>query len=115
MKIHNRLIKNCLFLLLLLLLNSCSKGPKPIEYGSDNCDYCRMLITDPKFGTEFINDKGKVYKFDSVECLAAFSTEPADDMEHSMWITDFFNPGVLVESKGYHFPKKRNSPESNGT
>ncbi len=103
MKKNKSLIINCLFLIPFLFLSYCSKEPKPIEYGLDNCDYCRMLITDPKFGTELINDKGKVYKFDSVECLAAFSSELPDNMEHSIWVTDFFNPNILVESKGIVF------------
>lgn len=56
----------------ILLLAACSSGPKPIEYGKDACDFCRMTIMDPKFGGEFVTKKGKVYKFDAVECMANY-------------------------------------------
>ncbi|MEW6051738.1 MAG: nitrous oxide reductase accessory protein NosL [Candidatus Zixiibacteriota bacterium] len=86
--------------LLLGLAVSCSpSGPSPIRYGSDQCAYCKMTIADEKFGTESITGKGKIYKYDSIECLAA------DDMKskqtigqvHSRWVTDFGHPGTFLE------------------
>ena len=48
----------------LLLLNGCSKGPKPIDYGNDGCHFCKMTIVDKIHGSELITEKGKVFKFD---------------------------------------------------
>jgi len=61
-----------LFFLLLLLFAGCRpKGPVAIEYGQDICAFCKMIIADPRFGAEVITKTGKVYKFDSVECMVA--------------------------------------------
>ena len=38
----------------------------------DTCAYCRMTISDERFGGQFVTSKGKVHVFDSIECLAAF-------------------------------------------
>ena len=37
-------------LLLVALLAACDRGPRPIAYGRDACDYCRMVISDPRYG-----------------------------------------------------------------
>jgi copper chaperone NosL len=77
----------------------CSRTqPEAIRYGEDNCAYCRMNIVDREFGSELINKKGKVFKFDSIECLAAF-VKRADiptDQIHSIWVTDFSSPEMLI-------------------
>jgi copper chaperone NosL len=56
----------------LMLLSSCSSGPEPFKYGEDICHTCKMGIVDPKFGNEIVTDKGKVYKFDDLNCMALF-------------------------------------------
>lgn len=50
-----------------LAFMSCQQsGPKDFLLGSDQCDNCKMTITDIKYGTELITEKGKVYKFDDI-------------------------------------------------
>ena len=61
-----------LYGLFFLLLTSCSTKPKPFAYGKDNCHTCKMGIMDPKFGSELITTKGKIYKFDDVSCMQHF-------------------------------------------
>jgi copper chaperone NosL len=61
-----------LYGLFFLLLTSCSTKPEPFAYGKDNCHTCKMGIMDPKFGTELITTKGKIYKFDDVSCMQHF-------------------------------------------
>lgn len=53
----------------LLIAFACKKGPEPIQYGKDPCDFCKMTISDPKFGGEIVTQKGRVYKYDAVECM----------------------------------------------
>lgn len=55
-----------------VFLNSCSSGPQAISPGVDNCYFCKMTITDARFGAELLTKKGKVYKFDDMHCLLAF-------------------------------------------
>ncbi len=56
----------------ILFLSSCSAQPEPFKYGTDICHTCKMGIIDPKFGSEIITGKGKVYKFDDVICMNRF-------------------------------------------
>lgn len=74
-------------------------GPTPIQYGVDQCDYCKMTIADQKFGSELVTAKGKVYKYDSIECLAAADSQmdKATGTVHSRWVTDFSSPGSFLE------------------
>ncbi len=76
----------------------CTPSPRPIAYGSDQCEHCRMTILDERFGTELVNRNGKVHTFDSVECLAAHINERSGDQAavHSIWVSDFARPGELV-------------------
>ena len=59
-------------LLLVTLFSSCSSKPEPFVYGQDLCHTCKMGIIDPKFGGELITTKGKLYKFDDLNCMALF-------------------------------------------
>lgn len=52
-----------------IFLTACQHGPEPIDFGQDQCAFCRMTIADPKFGAELITDKGRVLKYDAAECL----------------------------------------------
>ncbi len=91
---------------LALLLSSCAApGPEPLRYGEDVCDYCRMTIVEPNFGSELVTTKARIFKFDSIECLAAFEvTEKvaADDV-HSLWVTDFPASPSLVNTLDAYF------------
>lgn len=51
---------------------SCTAKTEPIDYGKDNCYFCKMGIVDPKFGGEVVTKKTKVYKFDDVICMVHF-------------------------------------------
>lgn len=59
---------------LVTLLASCSKGYKPIDYGSDGCAHCKMTIMDARYAAELVTEKGKVYKFDDILCLRQYIT-----------------------------------------
>ncbi len=52
-----------------MFLLACQPTLQDIDYGRDQCAYCKMIISDPRFGAEAVTDKGKVYKFDALECL----------------------------------------------
>ncbi|NAS10491.1 nitrous oxide reductase accessory protein NosL [Poritiphilus flavus] len=57
------------------VLLSCRVGPEPIKYGYDGCHYCSMTIVDRQHGAELVTEKGKVYKFDAIECMINFRGE----------------------------------------
>lgn len=72
----------CCFLLLFLLLG-CRPAPAPIDFGEDEGAYCRMIITDPRYGAELVTAKGKVYKFDAVECMVNYLREAPEGVEYA--------------------------------
>ena len=81
-----------IFVFLLIILAGCNKPqPVPIEYGLAACDYCRMTIMDAKHGSELLTNTGKVFKFDSIECLAEFHLEKKvpDTEVYALLATDF--------------------------
>ena len=84
-------------------LIACSAEPEPISYGKDNCEYCKMLITDSKYGAELITHKGKIYKFDSIECLAAYSDLKNPKEINTMWVVNFSQPNDLINVNDSHF------------
>ena len=80
------------FVALLFPLSACEPKPQEINYGGDQCEYCRMMITEPEFGSQALNHQGRSYKFDSVECMTAFNitTEEPENI-HSLWVPNFLN------------------------
>jgi copper chaperone NosL len=93
------------FSVAVLALTACGPHkPAPIVYNADSCDYCRMQISDPRFGAELVTKKGRTLKFDSIECLLAFYKQAgrAGDVE-SVWVADLRHPGVLVDATQARF------------
>ena len=75
-------------------------GPQPIADSGRPCDYCRMTISDARFGGQLITRKGKTYAFDSIECLASFYLQQTTAATGSaVWVADFANPGHWVEAQ----------------
>ena len=94
-------------------LFSCGKhGPEPIAYGKDSCTYCRMIVSDRKFGAELVTTKGKILKFDSIECLAGYVNKTREINGHSLWVVDYSNLSKFVDATraSYLVSEKIHSP-----
>jgi len=83
----------------LLLFSSCSTGPEPIRYGQDACFHCKMTLTDIRFGAEIVTQKGKVFKFDDLNCLTRYLNEGKIEEKDIAQIVsvDFKKAGVFVD------------------
>ena len=59
---EGRRIKKAIIIPVVLVgfLTGCSTEPLPIRYGQDNCDFCKMTISDHRFGAEIVTKKGKI-------------------------------------------------------
>ena len=68
----NKLVMVTAVLLSIISLSSCKAGPEPLQVGTDNCYFCKMTISDVRFGAELVTKKGKIYKFDDVHCIVAY-------------------------------------------
>lgn len=90
--------KISIVVIMVSVLLSCSTGPEPIKFGEDNCAYCKMTIIDPKFGAETVTEKGKIYKFDALECLIPFINEQQGTYSQILAIP-FDDPGKLKEKE----------------
>lgn len=88
-------------LLALSLLFSCSVSPEPLNYGKDSCYTCKMTLIDKKFGAEVVTLKGKVYKFDDLNCLISFHNTgivPEENISKSL-VIDFANSEKLIDAE----------------
>lgn len=77
---------------------ACSTGPEPIRYGQDNCHHCKMTLTDKRFGAEIVTQKGKVFKFDDLNCLVNYlksGITPAASIAQIVAV-DFKKTGAFV-------------------
>lgn len=88
-------------LLLFLFFSSCSVKPLPINYGKDQCTLCKMTIMDTKFGAEIVTTKGRIFHFDSDECLIRYLKKNmvTESTYSFMMVTDYANPGTLIDAK----------------
>jgi len=97
---NNKMVVNSVVLVLCFFIGSCNGGPDPIHPGKDNCEYCKMTVTDIRFGAEIVTKKGRVYKFDDSHCLLSYLKDK--NLQQSslkeIYFTDFCNDHILTES-----------------
>jgi len=95
-----RLAYGGFLIILLLIFCGCKAGPEPINYGHDECDFCRMQITDNRYGSEIITDKGKVFKFDEVGCMIEYAMVKnlIGDANQKFLVTDFATPETFTDA-----------------
>ncbi len=81
-----------------LAMTSCKVEPEPLVYGEDACHACKMTLMDRKFGAELVTSKGKIFKFDDVNCMMNFfNAEAANGSEFThRLVVDFAKPGKLI-------------------
>lgn len=101
-----RLILTAIF----ALSAACEPAPEPIAFGHDECAYCRMIVSEPAFGSRLLTRKGRTYAFDSIECMAAFEHrgDVAHVGVHSRLVPDFDDPGLSLRVEDAHI---RHLPE----
>ncbi|MBX3239404.1 MAG: nitrous oxide reductase accessory protein NosL [Chitinophagaceae bacterium] len=102
----------------LLLLSSCgSKGPEAIRLNVDGCDFCRMKISDGRFGAELITEKGRIYKFDDLNCMVGFCDEQPKGSIKSHYINDYSKDNDLIDATTawYVYSENLKSPMGGNT
>lgn len=107
-------LKHYSIIALLLLFFSCNVSPKPIDYGSDGCHFCKMTIVDKVHAAEIVTQKGKVYKFDATECMLNFMDE-FDASEIELYLSNnYTEPEVLIDATKATFLISKNIPSPMG-
>lgn len=107
-----------LFICTVSILTGCSSSPEPLVMGADNCTYCKMKLTDNRFGAELITRKYKVFKFDDAHCILSYIRDQHLSKESlaGIYFTDFdaphtlinFEQAVFFQSPNLHSPMNGN-------
>ncbi|MCG9879236.1 MAG: hypothetical protein MH472_01425 [Bacteroidia bacterium] len=102
-------------LLLIGFLSSCSSSVSEINFGKDDCDYCKMKIMDTKFGMAILTQKGKTFKFDDYHCYELYVKENNPSIQ-SNFVVAVDNPGKLIGSNQTFYVQNENikSPMGSG-
>ena len=98
----------------ILLLVSCEVRPKPIDYGSDGCHFCSMTIVDRQHAAEIVTNKGKVFKFDAVECMVHHLKDVDSNSIGLFLVNDYLTPGELIDAKEATYLISKNIPSPMG-
>jgi copper chaperone NosL len=75
-------------LVLALVLAACAGGSEPIDpvWGKQACESCRMLVSDPAYAAQLVDDRGRRHLFDDVGCLDAFLVEHPNLKPRALWV-----------------------------
>lgn len=88
-------------------LSSCNVEPENIVLGKDNCSFCKMTISDPRFGSEIVTNTGKIFKFDDILCMKHFmqSTQIDWSKNKRIYFADYCGAHGLVPVGESHLLK----------
>ena len=102
----NKGIKATIFIIPLLMITSCGQnGPQPIVLHKDICAFCKMNISDGRFGAELVTKKGRALKFDDVSCLLRFKKENPDIAAQGHYVHYFPGNNELIVAEGAFYLK----------
>jgi copper chaperone NosL len=91
--------------LITLFISSCGTEPEPIQIGKDNCHFCKMTISDNRFGGEIVSKKTRTYKFDDARCVLGFIRSNTINKEDiaGIYFVDFANGHAFVKAENAYF------------
>ena len=92
-------------LVLLFTIAGCQTKPAAFKIGKDNCSFCKMGITDTRFGGELITKKGKIFLYDDMHCLASvMNAKTFDAGDISQTVTVLFDkPNEFIATEKAFF------------
>jgi copper chaperone NosL len=101
----NTMIRNAVFIAIMISavinLSSCNTAAEPLKLGTDNCYFCKMTISDDRFGAEIVTTKGKVYKFDDAHCILSYlkTKDLPDAYIKAIYLTNFSGQHQLLNTQ----------------
>jgi len=110
--IFKKTINSSLIGLVFLLINAfaCNPLPSAIKQGKDACSYCKMTVSDIRYGVVLVSQKGKNYVFDDAHCLASYlhSPENKNIKMGLIYFTNFTSLHLLINAKDAFIVKSQN-------
>lgn len=104
-----------------LIAGACSSepptGPVEIRYGRDTCDFCHMIISDPRFAAQIRGGPGhKPYKFDDIGDALLFLEAQAwkDDPKVEIWVMDVDTGSKWLDARKAYYQRGMQSPMAHG-
>ena len=107
------IVSSVLIIMSMSTLVACSNvEPEKIKYNYDQCESCKMSISDTRFACEFLTEKGRAYKFDDISCMSSFAMANIKMKVKSYYINDYLNTKELIPIEQLIFIKSEsiNSP-----
>lgn len=93
-----------LSLFFLISFIACSNlDSEPIKLNKDNCEYCKMTITDGRFASELITKKGRVYKFDDLRCMINYKSDNNNVECKIHFVNEFTSNNLLIPAENAFF------------
>lgn len=99
-------------LFFLLILSSCKVEPEPINYGKDQCHFCKMNIVDKQHAAQMVTSKGKQFKYDAIECMVNELNKNGNIDDIAVLRVSDYGLGVMTDAKTatYLISEKIKSP-----
>ncbi|WP_088444341.1 nitrous oxide reductase accessory protein NosL [Flavobacterium oreochromis] len=107
---------NYKFLLLFsfaLFLSCGSDKPQPIKLNIDQCESCKMTISNPQFSSEIITEKGRCYKFDDIFCLLQYINNTKVKVK-TIYVSDYSNKNMIPIEEGFFLKHEQFNSPMNG-
>ncbi|MEO8446302.1 MAG: nitrous oxide reductase accessory protein NosL, partial [bacterium] len=94
-----------IFLILLFLFSACSKDIPELDYLKDQCEHCKMTLTDKKYGALIFTKKGKSIKFDATECMLDYLKENKVDGKEvdKYFVVNLNSPGKMINAESAQY------------
>lgn len=102
-----------LLVLTAFVFSGCAIEIEEIEYGHDTCSYCTMMIMDKKHPSQIVTNKGKVFKYDSIECMIRDKRTMDEESIALQKVMDF-KTGEFVDAHSASFLISLNLPSPMG-
>ncbi|MCF8255560.1 MAG: hypothetical protein K9H61_04910 [Bacteroidia bacterium] len=84
------------------IISSCNSSIPQINFGTDDCTYCKMKIMDNKFGLIIETPKGRTMNFDDYHCYKNYVLENIPEIKET-YVVLFDKPGEVIPSKQSFF------------
>ncbi len=97
------IIRNLLYILVIIILLGCEVKPAPIEFGKEECSFCKMTIVDRQHAAQLVTKKGKQFKFDAIECMLNELNQKQNSQENQIYLVSDYGKGTMTSAEDATF------------